>query len=79
MAQARRTIGLLILFVWASGALAQSGDRSIKIYGYLQNSFQHWTAFDSETTHPQLSTPEQHQIRLCPVYGQWSQSQYGEG
>lgn len=55
MARAWSRIGLLILFS-VFDALAQ--ETPVKIYGYSQTSFQHWTEFDGETTHPELKTPE---------------------
>lgn len=57
MACARWTTGLLILLVWTSDVHAE--ESPLRIYGYSQNSFRHWTEFDTESTHPELSTLEQ--------------------
>jgi len=41
-----------------SGAFAQSGESPINIFGYFQTSFQHWTKFELESTHPQFGLPD---------------------
>lgn len=56
MARVCSRIGLLVFFVWVFDAQAE--EMPIRIYGYSQTSFQHWTDFDGETTHPDLAPPE---------------------
>lgn len=37
---------LPILLVWANLCFAQSGETPVKLFGYFQNSLQHWTTFE---------------------------------
>ena len=49
---------LLLLTVWASSSSAQSEENSLKIFGYFQNSLQHWTAFENHPTQNSFSVQQ---------------------
>ncbi len=46
MARLRAIIILLMLFIRVCSTHAQFGESPIRIFGYFQNSFQHWTTFE---------------------------------
>ena len=57
----KRLSAIIILSMFLIGfsdTFAQSEETPIRIFGYFQNSLQHWTALDFETSHPQFSAPE---------------------
>jgi len=48
---------LLIGVIWSS-SFAQSDDSPIKIFGYFQNSFQHWTTFEDRSQQNSFSVQQ---------------------
>ena len=59
---------LLLLMIKAPITLAQAKESPLNIFGYFQTSFQHWTALDFETSHPQFieeeKRPEQNSFSI---------------
>jgi hypothetical protein len=43
------TVSFLLLSIVASHSFAQREDTSLRVFGYLQNSLQHWTAFEKHS------------------------------
>jgi hypothetical protein len=50
-------IFLLVMIICGSNIFAQSTGSSLNIFGYFQNSFQHWPQSTAKTTHPQYFSP----------------------
>ncbi|UCE19801.1 MAG: hypothetical protein JSV84_05530 [Gemmatimonadota bacterium] len=46
MTRLNTVMSLSLIFILTSASLTQSGDSPIGIFGYFQNSFQHWTTFE---------------------------------
>jgi len=59
---------LLLLMIRTPITLAQAKKSPLNIFGYFQTSFQHWTALDFETSHPQFieeeKRPEQNSFSI---------------
>lgn len=49
---------LIFLLLATSSLWSQKGESPLKIFGYFQTSFQHWTELKFKTTHPQIFEPE---------------------
>jgi hypothetical protein len=49
---------LLLLVLFSSSLSGQKGESPLKIFGFFQTTFQHWTDLKFETTHPEIFEPE---------------------
>jgi len=58
MTQFRIVMFLAILFVGAFDTFAQSGESDLKIFGYFQNSLQHWTTAEFLPKHNSFSVQQ---------------------
>jgi hypothetical protein len=61
MSRFRSTVSLLLLSLVVSDSLAQREDAPLKVFGYFQNSLQHWTAF---VDHPTQNSFNLQQLNL---------------
>lgn len=61
MARFRSILSLLLLSIVASDSLAQREDTPLKVFGYFQNSLQHWTVFEN---HPAQNSFGLQQLNL---------------
>lgn len=61
MARFRSILSLLLLSIVASDSLAQREDTPLRVFGYFQNSLQHWTVFEN---HPAQNSFGLQQLNL---------------
>jgi hypothetical protein len=55
MGKSKLIIFPILLFFVTSTTFAQRGESKLKIFGYFQNSFQHWTTFEERQEHNSFS------------------------
>jgi hypothetical protein len=61
MTRAATIVFLLLLCIPASRASARDGDAPLRVFGYFQNSLQHWTTFEN---HPPQNSFSVQQLNL---------------
>lgn len=67
-----RIVFLLILFMAASNTFAQKEESPIKIFGYFQNSFQHWTTSEDRPEGNSFSLQQLNLIFQKDLARNWS-------